>query len=85
MDTQIHTPFYADKSFWLTVLSIFAPLVASKLGVQLNIEVIAGAIAAVVSFIVMSKWKQVVVTKAQILAASSEAGKAADPAAVLNQ
>lgn len=63
--TQAHTPFYADKSFWLVVLGFLAPLLAKKLGIELNVDAIAGQVATLVAFVVMSKWKQVRVLEAE--------------------
>lgn len=81
------TPFWADKSFYLVVLGLFLPLIGKKIGIEFNVEAIAGMVATIVGFVVASKWKQAAIITAQI---KSDAAKtvdavppAADPAAAL--
>jgi hypothetical protein len=76
METKANTPFYADKSFLLVVLTPILLFAGKKLGISLNVEEIAGLIAAVVAFVAGNKWKSAAVTIAEIKAESAQAASA---------
>ena len=71
METSAHTPFYADKSFWLVVLGIVLPPLGKKFGIAFDAVEMAGMVTLIVGFVTGSKWKQATVIKAEA------AGKAA--------
>ena len=81
MNTQINTPFWADKSLYLAVLTPLCLLLSRKLGVELNAVEIAGMVVSVVTFIAMNKWKTKSLQEAAMAVGLSAAK---DPAAVLN-
>lgn len=71
--THVVTPWYLDKSYWLVILGIVAPIIAAKLGVRLNAEQIAADGVGVATFIVAHKWKSGTALKALI---EDQAGRA---------
>ena len=60
------TPWYLDKSWYLAVLALLAPLLAKYFGVQLDATTIVAVVLPVVALIVASKNKQAQVLTAQI-------------------
>lgn len=85
METPIVTPFYLDKGLWIALLTPVLLFISSRLGLHLDAAEIVGMVLPVVAYVVAHKWKTTVLTKQAMLSAASDAGKAADPAAVLNQ
>ena len=69
MDTTIHTPATQDKSLWVAILASMIPLVNAKFGLGLDVGSLIVAVSSLSTFIAASKWKQTVLTKAQIEAA----------------
>lgn len=84
-DSRANTPFYADKSFLLVVLSPLLLLLSKKLGVQLDATEIASLAAQVIGFIVFNKWKsgklaaEEIRAEAQVRAAQVQKGAEASP------
>lgn len=70
------TPFYADKSFWLVVIGMLAPVIAKRIGLQLDVDALAAQAASIVAFVVMSKWKQATLMKAEAAGTQAASGVA---------
>lgn len=67
----INTPFFADKSLWVVVLSFILPFIGKKLGVEFNIAEIAGFVATCIAFVAGNKWKTGMLTKEAMAAKAS--------------
>jgi hypothetical protein len=65
------TPFYLDKSLYVTILTPICVMVAKKYGVQLNTEEIASFMALAMSFVVGHKWKSGTIAAEQVKAAAA--------------
>lgn len=81
LDTGV-TPWFEDKKLYALVLSLLAPIIASKLGFQMNTDQIAGFVVVVVTFIASHAWKTTTIVKANIEAgAAVQSAAAKSPAA----
>jgi hypothetical protein len=67
------TPWFADKPFIGLILTPILILVGKKLGIEINATETIALVSAVVSFVVMSKWKGAQMAKAATARMEAEA------------
>ena len=89
MDSRANTPFWADKSFWLVILSPLLLLAGKKIGVSFDAAEIAGWVAMNIAFVAGNKWKSGKVLAEEIKAESARAAASvpvqASPSAALSE
>jgi len=74
MNSQANTPFWLDKSLWVAILGVLFAALNKKFGLGLDAAEVATILIPVAAYIAGNKWKSATIVKAEIAAASADAG-----------
>lgn len=69
----IVTPWYLDKSLWLTIVGFLFTFLNKKIGLNLDANEVVPPLVLLVAYIASSKWKQASATKSAALITTTNA------------